>query len=232
MNPGARPLHQALTTTTARSRRTVDHSGGPTGKNSCRRPARIVDVDQPVAQFIAKSGRALLAPVLKGTFERRDDFSLKDWGPTLRWRDHAVAWSKDIGRSIDYLETRPEIDRDRIAFYGYSRGSAEAPRILAIEDRFKAAVLVAAGLQPRVLLPEVEPVSFIRRVHVPVLILNGRYDAVFPVEASLQPFFDLLGTPADQKRYIVFDSGHIPPPKDVIRESLVWLDKYLGPVGK
>ena len=50
MNPGARLLHLALTTATARSRRTADHSGGATGKNSCRRPARIVDVDHRFAE--------------------------------------------------------------------------------------------------------------------------------------------------------------------------------------
>src|SRR5262249_52671384 len=186
----------------------------------------------PAVEFITRSGRAVLTPVFKGTLERHDGLTMADWGPTLRWRDHAVAWVKDIGRSIDYLETRPEIDRDRIAFYGFSRGSAEAPIVLAIEDRFRTAVLVAGGMDPKVRLPEVAPTNFIGRVHIPVLILHGRYDAVFPFEASLQPFFDLLGTPTEQKRFIIYDSGHIPPPKDVIRESLAWLDRYLGPGDK
>ena len=31
-----------------------------------------------------------------------------------------VMWSKDFGRSIDYLHTRPDIDKDRIGYFGYS----------------------------------------------------------------------------------------------------------------
>jgi len=31
---------------------------------------------------------------------------------------------------------------------------------------------------------------------------------------------------------VLFDSGHVPPWPDVIRESLDWLDRYLGPVEK
>jgi hypothetical protein len=39
----------------------------------------------------------------------------------------------------------------------------------------------------------------------------------------------LLGTPEADKRWIVYETGHAPPRKEVIRESLGWLDKYLGP---
>ena len=35
---------------------------------------------------------------------------------TNLYRDHVVDWSKDLGRSIDYLETRPDIDRSKLAF--------------------------------------------------------------------------------------------------------------------
>jgi hypothetical protein len=38
----------------------------------------------------------------------------------------------------------------------------------------------------------------------------------------------LLGTPAADKRRVVYDSGHNIPRPDLIRESLDWLDKYLG----
>ena len=42
--------------------------------------------------------------------------------------------------------------------------------------------------------------------------------------------FDLLGVPADQKRRVAYDTGHNIPRPDLIRESLDWLDRYLGPV--
>jgi len=41
--------------------------------------------------------------------------------------------------------------------------------------------------------------------------------------------FRLLGTPEKDKRHALFDSGHVPPRNDIIRETLDWLDHYLGP---
>ena len=39
-----------------------------------------------------------------------------------------------------------------------------------------------------------------------------------------------LGTPADQKRYVLYEGGHFVPKTQLITESLNFLDKYLGPV--
>ena len=70
------------------------------------------------------------------------------------------------------------------------------------------------------------------RVRIPVLMLNGRYDHFFPVESSQIPLFRLLGTPEKDKKHVLYETGHAPPRKEFIRESLDWLDKYLGPVRK
>ena len=53
--------------------------------------------------FILKSGRAVLYPVYKSTYERGDGFDLT--APLNSFRDHVIFWVKDLGRSIDYLET-------------------------------------------------------------------------------------------------------------------------------
>jgi hypothetical protein len=43
--------------------------------------------------------------------------------------------------------------------------------------------------------------------------------------------FERLGTKPENKRQVIFDSGHGNFPRNqVIREGLAWLDKYLGPV--
>ena len=65
---------------------------------------------------------------------------------------------------------------------------------------------------------------------MPVLMLNGDYDYVFPLETAQKPLFDLLGTPPQYKRHVVFDAGHGVPRDPQIRETLAWLDRYLGPV--
>jgi dienelactone hydrolase/predicted Ser/Thr protein kinase len=182
------------------------------------------------ADFIPKSGRALIAPVYKSTFERRDDLRSDYPEPTAFWRDHVIAWSKDVGRSIDYLESRNDVDRGSLAYVGLSWGGAVAPVVLAVENRFKTAVLESGGLEFQQALPEADPINFVTRVRIPTLMLNGRYDHFFPVESSQLPFFRLLGTPAKDKRHVIYETGHAVPRKEFIRESLDWLDKYLGPV--
>ncbi len=42
--------------------------------------------------------------------------------------------------------------------------------------------------------------------------------------------FDFLGTPAEHKFQIVYDTDHFVPRNELIKESLDFLDRYLGPV--
>ena len=61
-------------------------------------------------------------------------------------------------------------------------------------------------------------------------MLNGELDFFFPAETSQRPMFEMLGTPADDKRRITFPRGHTVPKVDLIKETLAWLERYLGPV--
>ena len=78
--------------------------------------------------------------------------------------------------------------------------------------------------------PEVNPINYVTRVKIPTLMLNGRFDAVLPFELAVKPMFDLLGTPAADKRLVLYDTDHIIPLNECIKESIQWLDKYFGPV--
>jgi pimeloyl-ACP methyl ester carboxylesterase len=180
--------------------------------------------------FVPKSGRALVFPIYKSTFERRDDLRSDRPQTTAYWRDHMIAWSKDLGRSLDYVGTRKDIDPTKMAYIGYSWGADDAPIFLTVENRIKAAILVGGGFQFDQTLPEVDVINFITRLKIPVLMLNGRYDSFTPMDSSQVPYFRFLGTPEKDKRHIIYDSGHVPPRKEFIRETLDWLDKYLGPV--
>ena len=51
----------------------------------------------------------------------------------------------------------------------------------------------------------------------------------FPVELSQNPFFNLLGTPSKEKSIKIYDSDPLCQCR-LIKETLVWFDKYLGPV--
>jgi formylglycine-generating enzyme required for sulfatase activity/dienelactone hydrolase len=188
------------------------------------------DLEPGYNAFVLKSGRAFLWPVLKSTYERGDD-QVSDYpDESNRYKDHVVMWTKDIMRSIDYLETRVDIDSNRLAFLGASWGASQAPIVLAIEPRLKVGIVVVAGLSFQTSQPEADALHYTRYVQVPVLMLNGKYDFFFPYETSQVPFFELLGTPKEHKKLVVHEVGHAVPASDRARESLAWLDKYLGAV--
>jgi eukaryotic-like serine/threonine-protein kinase len=138
---------------------------------------------------------------------------------------------RDLRRSVDFLESRADIDHRKVAFEGFSWGAFIAPIVLAVEPRFAAAVLAAAGFDPAARpRPEVDLPNYAPRVKLPVLVLNGRYDLVSPLESAARPMFEAVGTPPENKAFRLYDSDHLIPKTEFIRESLAWLDKYLGPV--
>ena len=124
--------------------------------------------------------------------------------------------------------TRDDIDHSRLAYFGVSFGAAEAPIALAMEPRFKAAVVWSGGFRLTRPLPEIDAISFAPHVKVPVLMLNGREDFTFPIEEAQRPMFRLLGTPDADKRHVLYDGGHVFPFARVEKDTLEWLDKYLG----
>ena len=101
--------------------------------------------------------------------------------------------------------------------------------IPAVEDRLSLNILVAAGFPNIKPYPEVDEINYISRVEIPTLILNGRYDAIFPLENNVKTFFNLLGTPENDKRLYLIDAGHNFYKKDRINEILNWCDNYFGP---
>ncbi len=182
------------------------------------------------ADFFVTSGRALVWPIFKSTYERADDLRSDTVTATTFYKDHVIMWAKDLSRTIDYLETRKDLDASRLAYYGISWGGYLGSLLPAVEPRIRASVLYVAGLTFQAALPEVDPINYVSRVKQPTLILNGEFDFFFPAETSQKPLFDLLGTPAAQKKRLVYPGGHSVPRADTIRESLDWLDRYLGPV--
>lgn len=193
--------------------------------------------DRPVAEipryeYLLRSGRALMYPTYKGTFDRSfgGTFEVLRRQPNV-WREMALQWASDLGRSLDYLETRADIDAGKMAYLGNSMGAVEGPRLMALNPRLKAGLLLYAGCWERGWPPaEVDPFHFAPRVRVPILMANGRDDFIFPLATSQTPLFQLLGTPEKDKRHLVVDGGHAPLDEEIIREMLGWLDRYLGPV--
>ena len=61
-------------------------------------------------------------------------------------------------------------------------------------------------------------------------MLNGHYDFFFPGRFDAVPLFNLLGTRKDQKKRVQYETGHAIPRNELIKETLDWLDLYLGPI--
>jgi cephalosporin-C deacetylase-like acetyl esterase len=60
---------------------------------------------------------------------------------------------------------------------------------------------------------------------------GGYLGSIIPaIEDRIKSVFELLGTPDEHKRLILYETDHIPPRVEYIKETLAWLDKYLGPV--
>ncbi len=181
------------------------------------------DLDVRWVGFIVQSGRAVLVPVFKGTFERQPSVQ-----GSIPFRELMIDWAKDLGRSIDYLETRKDIDRQRIAFYGFSLGTYVGPVAAVVEPRIKTLILLNGGLFGGV-APQADVVNFAPRARIPVLMIHGVNDYV--IGKRSQQLFELFGTPPEHKRLALVEGGHIPARREeVIREVLDWLDRYLGPV--
>jgi dienelactone hydrolase len=138
--------------------------------------------------------------------------------------------SKELSRSIDYLETRSDLDKNNVGYFGFSWGACMGAILPAVEKRVKASVLHGGGFYLHNSRPEADQINFAPRVTTPVLMLNGRYDFFYPVETSQVPMFRLLGTPKEHKRHVIFEAGHVIPRNDAIRETLSWFDRYFGPV--
>jgi eukaryotic-like serine/threonine-protein kinase len=195
----------------------------PSGAANRLRSSTSTDVTY--VTFIPRSGRVLVRPVLQGMYERRLSIS----GPQAV-RELLIQRTQDLQRTVDYLLSREDIDPAGLAYFGLSLGANAGPISTAVEDRFAASVLVGGGLLSYPHIPEIHPPSFAPRVRVPTLMVNGRQDFMVPHETSQLPLFERLGTPEEHKRLQVFEGGHVPDTRDVIRETNAWLDRYLGPV--
>lgn len=180
--------------------------------------------------YVVKSGRAVFYPIYKGTYERKDGIASTWPDKTHRFVENLTMWVKDFRRSIDYLETRNEIDATKLGYFGYSWGGRMGAFIPAVEPRLKVAVFHLGGLASAWARPEVDQINFVSRVRIPVLMLNGRHDSIYPVDGCQLPMFRLLGTPAEHKRHIVYETFHDLPRNDAIKDTLDWLDRYLGPL--
>jgi len=186
-------------------------------------------MDERMAPFV-KLGRAAFGVVLKGYIGRLRPAgtALLD-GTTVEYLEHVVERTTELRRGLDYLETRPDLDRTRIGFVGPSTGAQIGLILAALETRYRTVVLIGAGVPigyTRV-IEQANPVNFASHVRAPKLIVQGRYDEDSPLRTAAEPLFKVLTEP---KQLVLYDGGHVPPLEIVVKAASAWFDDTLGRV--
>ena len=185
--------------------------------------------------YMVRAGRVVVIPLFKGAYGRSmPPPGEGEYGQEYRssaFRDATIEWVKDLSASIDYIEERADLDKDRVGYFGFSHGGMEAPIVMAIEERVKASVTNVGGFMNAGFFPEADPFNFVSRARSPLLMINGKWDIVFHYETQQLPMFEGLGTPEQDKKHYTAEAGHLVPKDEIINETLAWFDKYLGVPG-
>jgi eukaryotic-like serine/threonine-protein kinase len=179
-------------------------------------------------EFFVKSGRVVIFPIIDESFERKVDTPSFFYEGTHQFTSYLTKVVKDYRRCLDYLETRNDFDMEKVAFYGMSMGPIFGAHLTAVDQRIKTNIFYAGGLGP-VNRPESNMAYFLPRIKIPTLMINGRFDSIFGSDGILN-MYKLIGTPKPYKKLILFDSDHLAPQEDLIRETLAWLDQEFGQV--
>jgi carboxymethylenebutenolidase len=131
-------------------------------------------------------------------------------------------WMKTLWDAISFIESQPQVDRERIALLGFSLGAYLSLANSAIDFRVKAVVEFFGGMPKEMNL-------FMRRL-CPVLILHGEADMTIPVAEAyqLQKLLEKKGIPYEMKIYPGEGHGFESEIwRDAGLRSLQFLKKYL-----
>lgn len=171
---------------------------------------------------------------------------------TVRNMKHQIT---DILRGLDLLATLPEVDKDRIGYFGISMGAITGTVAVALSPQVRAAVLADAGgnlptffqnssyksvqksmqyiEQSQIkteelleMLKDVDPIYYGKHIAPrPVLMLNGKEDDIVPVP-NIQELYESLGEP---KQIIWYDSDHyLPIPQVLVDTSRFFEEVFYG----
>jgi len=137
-------------------------------------------------------------------------------------------WSRNIKNCVKYLQSLPEVEKDRIGLVGFSRGGSLA---MALSGQILSVKAVVA-YYPSVLFVNRDSIA-------PVLLLHGSKDKSVPLYKVENLYYDLLGRGKTAELKIYEGAGHgferytkkrgysPSAAKDARKRGLAFLDKYL-----
>jgi dipeptidyl aminopeptidase/acylaminoacyl peptidase len=225
----------------------VEVHGGPAYAHYPLFPAHPDSFDA----LLASQGYFVFKPNPRGSYGQGEAFT------QANVKDFGYGDLRDILSGVNSAQKTAPIDPERVGITGWSYGGYMTMWALTQTDRFKAAV-AGAGLSdwlsyygtnnidtwmipyfgasvyddPKV-YERSSPMTFIRNVHAPTLIVGGDRDAEVPVTQSYE-YWNALRRLGVKTEFVVYpDEGHFffrrADQVDVASRLLNWFDTYLKP---
>lgn len=205
---------------------------------------------RPEAEALAKLGAVSLA--INAPFSRGEQLGNPQGMISFdeRDRDAQIQLIVDLRRGVDLLLSRPEVDKDRLAYVGRSYGGTQGGLLAGIEKRIKAFALVVGdgglvshftgpddaesgplrSLPPErvkswlALMEPIEPLRWVgRAAPAHLLFQNGRQDTMVP-EADGRTYQEAGSEP---KTVLWYDAGH-QLDDQATRDRHLWLAERIG----
>ena len=180
--------------------------------------------------LLTAQGYAVLAPdhFMYGERKKEDGFDEdSDRGPYY-YRDWMCQSIVDLRRGIDYLESRPDIDPDRIAIFGGSLGGWIGSILAAVEPRIKTAILSFPATE--FVTEQTPPARIINSSNffpyykdLSLLMVLAKNDVPLR-NARAKEFFDLVQV---KKEIVEYNESHFLDPQKYNKEILEWLKANL-----
>jgi len=210
-------------------------------------PASLEDYDV----VLASQGYFVLRPNPRGSYGQGESFT------QANVRDFGYGDLRDVLSGLDAVQRIAPIDPQRIGISGWSYGGYMTMWALTQTDRFKAAV-AGAGLSdwlsyygtnnidtwmipyfgasvyedPKV-YERSSPLTFIKNVRAPTLLVAGDRDAEVPITQSYE-YWNALRRMGVKTEFVVYpDEGHVffkrGDQTDVMERIVDWFNIYLKP---
>lgn len=201
---------------------------------------KTVDYIEAGHEFFRKSGYAVLRLDIDDHGDRlKDDYDFSLVGDFRYWtRDLVSQTVFDLRRAIDFIETREDVDSQRVGYYGISLGGIIGTLFCAVDDRVKVPVIVLAGgslnlmfgmdalsADTKNFLSIIDPINFVKLISPrPLLMINAENDDIVPPITS-----KLLFNKADKPKEIIWypSKHHTLPIDKAYPDGIKWFDKYL-----
>ena len=201
---------------------------------------KAVDYVEFGNDLFLKNGYAVMRIDISDHGDRKGEvFDFDLTGPYKYWSRSVISQTVfDLRRTIDFVETRKELDSNRIGYYGISLGGIIGTIFCGVDERIKVPIVALAGGQLNLLYEQnafskdakdfvsiIEPLNFVSQISPrPFLMLNAKNDDIVPPTMSKL----LFNKAEDPKKIIWYNAKHRDAPLDTIYgDGIKWFNKNL-----